>query len=125
MFVTPGDRIPNIPAHCFKAGVGYAVTDAWKLGIDANAVGSQFATGDQANQNPKVPPYAVVNLHGSYQVNKNVEAFAIVQNLLNQHSYTTGTFFDTRAIPFLNLSDPRMYVPGMPLAAYAGLRATF
>ena len=79
--------------------------------------------GDQANQNPKVPPYAVVNLHGSYQVTKNWEAFGLVQNLFNQHYYTTGTFFSTGSIPFLGLTDPRMFVPGMPLAAYAGLRA--
>ena len=120
--VTPGDHIPASPQHRFKAGVEYAVTDAWKLGADINAVGSQYLTGDQANQNPKVPPYAVVNLHGSYQVNRNVELFAMVQNLFNQHYYTTGTFFNTGSVPFLNLTDPRMFVPGMPLAAYAGLR---
>ncbi len=126
IFVTPGDHIPSIPQHRFKAGIEYTVADAWKIGIDVNAVGSQFVVGDQANQNPKVPPYAVVNLHGSYQVNKNVEVFAIVQNLFNQHYYTTGTFFDPKSVPpSLGLSDPRMFVPGMPLAAYAGLRARF
>jgi iron complex outermembrane recepter protein len=126
IFVTPGDHIPNVPAHRFKAGIEYVITDAWKVGIDVNAVGSQFATGDQANQNPKVPPYAVVNLHGSYQVTKNVEIFALVQNLFNQHYYTTGTFFDPKSVPSsLGLTDPRMFVPGMPLAAYAGLRARF
>ena len=126
IFVTPGDHIPSIPQHRFKAGIEYAVTDAWKIGIDVNAVGSQFVVGDQANQNPKVPPYAVVNLHGSYQVTKNVEIFAMVQNLFNQHYYTTGTFFDPKSVPLsLGLTDPRMFVPGMPFAAYAGVRATF
>ena len=125
IFVTPGDQIPATPQHRFKAGVEYAVTDAWKLGADVNVVGSQYLIGDQANQNPKVPPYAVVNLHGSYQVNKTFEIFAMVQNLLNQHYYTTGTFFSTGSVPFLNLTDPRMFVPGMPLAAYAGVRARF
>jgi iron complex outermembrane receptor protein len=73
-----------------------------------------------------VPTYAVVNLHGSYQVTKNVELFGLVQNLLNQHYYTTGTFFDPGSVPAsLGLSDHRMYVPGMPLAAYAGVRARF
>jgi iron complex outermembrane receptor protein len=125
IFVTPGDHIPSTPQHRFKAGVEYTVTDAWKIGFDINAVGSQFLTGDQSNQQPKVPPYAVVNLHGAYQVNKNVELFANVQNLFNQHYYTTGSFFSTGSIPFLNLTDPRMFVPGMPLAAYAGLRMKF
>jgi iron complex outermembrane recepter protein len=125
IFVTPGDHIPAAPQHRFKAGIEYAVTDAWKIGADLNAVGSQYLIGDQSNQNPKVPPYAVVNLHGSYQVTKNLEAFALVQNLFNQHYYTTGTFFSTASVPFLGLTDPRMFVPGMPLAAYAGMRARF
>jgi iron complex outermembrane recepter protein len=126
IFVTPGDHIPSVPQHRFKAGIEYAVTDAWKIGIDVNAVGSQYLVHDEANQNPKVPPYAVVNLHGSYQVTKNIEIFALVQNLFNQHYYTTGTFFDPKSVPSsLGLTDPRMFVPGMPLAAYAGLRARF
>jgi iron complex outermembrane receptor protein len=125
IFVTPGDHIPATPQHRFKAGLEYAVIDAWKLGVDINVVGSQYLIGDESNQNPKVPPYAVVNLHGSYQVTKNVEAFAQVQNLFNQHYYATGTFFSTGSFPSLNLTDPRMFVPGMPLAAYVGMRAKF
>jgi iron complex outermembrane recepter protein len=126
IFVSPGDQIPAVPQHRFKAGAEYAVTDAWKFGFDVNAVGSQYMVGDQANQNPKVPPYAVVNLHGSYQVNKNWELFALVQNLFNQHYYTTGTFFSPGSVaPAVALTDPRMFVPGMPLAAYAGMRAKF
>jgi iron complex outermembrane recepter protein len=122
IFVVPGDHIPSSPRHRFKAGIEYNVTDAWKIGFDVNAIGSQYMTGDQSNQQPKVPPYAVVNLHGSYQINKNVELFGNVQNLFNQHYYTTGSFF---SVPFFNLTDPRMFVPGMPLAAYAGLRVKF
>jgi iron complex outermembrane receptor protein len=125
IFVTPGDHIPSTPQHRFKAGVEYAVTDVWKVGFDVNAIGSQFLTGDQSNQQPKVPPYAFVNLHGSYQVSKNAELFANVQNLFNQHYYTTGSFFNKDSIPFLHLTDARMFVPGMPFAAYAGLRMKF
>jgi iron complex outermembrane recepter protein len=49
----------------------------------------------------------------------------LVQNLFNQHYYTFGTFFETDSFPYLNLSDPRTFLPGMPLAAYAGVRGTF
>jgi iron complex outermembrane receptor protein len=129
--VVPGDRIPGIPAHRFKAGVEYGSAETWKIGADLNVVGSQYLIHDDANQNPKVPAYAVVNLHGSYQVTKNVEAFGLVNNLLNRHYYAAGTFFDTAgfnsntfgAPSFFVLNDPRTFLPGMPLAAYAGLRA--
>jgi len=125
IFVVPGDHIPAVPQHRFKAGAEYAVTEPWKIGADLNVVGSQYLVGDQSNLNPKVPAYWVVNLHTSYQVSKHVELFGLVQNLFDRRYYTFGTFFDPHAIPFLGLTDPRTLAPGMPLAAYAGLRATF
>jgi iron complex outermembrane receptor protein len=123
ILVTPGDHLPVVPQYRFKAGAEYAVTDKWKVGADLNVVGSQYLFGDQSNQNPEIPAYWVVNAHTSYQINKNVEAFGLVQNLFNQHYYAFGTFFRTDALPYLNLTDPRTFTPGMPLAAYAGLRA--
>jgi iron complex outermembrane receptor protein len=132
--VKPGDHIPGIPAHRFKAGVEYLATDAWKIGADINVVGSQWLIGDDTNQSQKVPAYAVVNLHTSYQITKNIEVFGLINNVFNQHYYLGGTFFQTggfasttRGVTNLmaQLTDPRTFVPGMPLAAYAGIRAKF
>ena len=128
--VAPGDHIPGIPANRFKLGAEYAFTDAWKLGADLNVVGSQYLIHDDSNLNPKVPAYWVVNLHTSYQMTKNVEVFGLVQNLFNQHYYSAGTFFDaggynnsTPGGPNLMMfNDPRTFLPGMPLAIYAGLK---
>jgi iron complex outermembrane receptor protein len=131
IFVTPGNRIPGIPAHRFKAGAEYNVTDAWKIGADLNVVGSQFMIGDQSNQNAKVPPYAVLNLHTSYQLTPNVELFGVINNALDQHYYVAGSFFSTGGFntagggTALALDDPRGFIPGMPFAAYAGLRMKF
>ena len=131
--VFPGDHMPAIPAQRFKAGLEYAVPNRWKLGADLNVVGSQYLIHDDSNQNPKVPAYWVVNLHGSYQLAANVELFALVQNLFARHYYSAGTFFNSegfnsntlRGANFLVLSDPRTFLPGMPLAAYAGVRGRF
>lgn len=123
IFVVPGDHIPAVPNYRFKAGAEVKLTDAWILGADINAIGSQYLVGDQANQNPTVPAYWFVNLHSSYQVTRNIEVFGLARNLLNQRYYTLGTFFQTSSFPYLNLTDPRTFVPGAPLAAYGGLRA--
>src|SRR5262245_18946925 len=131
--VVPGDHIPALPSQRFKAGAEYQITDAWTLGADLNVIGSQYLLHDDTNQNPKVPAYWVVNLHTSYQVASNIQVFGLVQNLFNQHYYSVGTFFNNAgfntntfgAPPFLALSDPRTFVPGMPFAAYAGVRVTF
>jgi iron complex outermembrane receptor protein len=125
IFVVPGDHLSGIPSFRFKAGADYQITDPWKFGADLNVIGSQWLVGDEANQNPKLPAYWTVNLHSSYRLSKNVELFGLVRNLFNQHYYLYGTFFQTDSFPYLNLTDTRTFVPGMPLAAYAGLRGTF
>jgi iron complex outermembrane receptor protein len=133
IFVAPGDHIPGIPSQRFKAGFEYAVTDAWKFGADVSYTGTQWLIHDDNNLNPKVPAYAVVNLHGSYQVTKNIELYGLVNNLLNNHYYSAGTFFETDgfnsnkfgAPNYFVQNDPRTFLSAMPLAAYGGLRATF
>jgi iron complex outermembrane receptor protein len=125
IYVVPGDHLTGIPDYRIKAGAEYQITDPWKFGADLNVIGSQYLVGDESNQNPKVPAYWTVNLHSSYQLSKNIELFGLVRNLFNQHYYVYGTFFETDSFPYLNLTDPRTFVPGIPFAAYGGLRATF
>ena len=133
IFVVPGDHIPGIPANRFKIGGEYLITDDWKLGGDLNVFGSQYLIHDDSNLNPKVPAYWVVNMHTSYQVTKNVQIFGLVQNLFNQHYYSAGTFFSIAGFNnstlggpnLMTFNDPRTFLPGMPLAVYAGVKATF
>jgi iron complex outermembrane receptor protein len=123
IYVVPGDHLPAVPRHRLKVGAQYNVTDVWRVGVDLNVIGSQYLVGDESNQNPQLPAYWVVNLNSSYRISKNVEFFALVRNLFDQHYYLYGTFFQTSSFPYLNLTDPRTFIPGMPLAAYAGVRA--
>jgi len=126
IFVTPGDKIPAIPTHQFKAGGEVSVTDVWKLGVDVAVVGSQYFVGDDANQNAKVPAYWVTNLHTSYQVTKEIQVFALITNLFNQRYYTYGTYFEldgvAKAASFA-FTDPRTVTPAQPFAIYGGFRA--
>jgi iron complex outermembrane receptor protein len=122
IFVVPGDRIPAIPQHRFKAGFEYSITQPWTVGADLNAVGSQYLIGHQTKSGAGLLGRQYAHLH---KINKNVEVFGLVQNLFNQRYYAAGTFFDTQGISFLTFNDPRTFIPGMPLAAYAGIRATF
>jgi len=124
IFVVPGDHLAGIPDYRFKAGAEYQITVPWKFGADLNAVGSQYLIGDEPNQSPKVPAYWVVNVHSSYEVSDHLELFELVKNLFDRHHYVYGSLFDVTSFPYLNLTDPRTFVPRMPIAAYAGLRAT-
>ncbi|HEY6834294.1 MAG TPA: TonB-dependent receptor, partial [Pseudolabrys sp.] len=120
--VQAGDHLPSIPQHRFKAGVEYLIFPEWKVGADLVAFSGQYYAGDESNQNPKLPGYWTVNLHTTYKITKNIEAFGLVRNLFDTRFYTFGTFFDTSEVPFLNLTDPRTVSPGAPFAVYAGIR---
>lgn len=126
VFVTPGNRIPGIPQHQFKAGADYFVTPEWKIGGDIVAVGERFYVGDDSNLNPKLPAYFVANLRTSYQVTKNITLFANINNLFNNKYPLFGTFFEPQGtakagLP-IALTDQRTLVPGAPFAIYGGLR---
>jgi iron complex outermembrane recepter protein len=123
--VRPGNHLPGVPRHRFKAGADYVVWDGWTVGADMIAVSGQYLVGDESNLNPKLPGYWVANLHTTYKVSKQVEVFGMVRNLFDKRYYTAGTFFEADAIPFLGLSDPRTVSPGAPRAFYAGLRGKF
>ena len=128
--VVPGNQIPAIPRHRFKVGVDFNLTEKLKVGGDALLVSGQYFVGDDSNQAPKLPPYAVFNLHGSYRIDKNLQIYGRVDNIFDNRYATYGTFFDTTAIPNLAngnapFTDPRSVSPARPRAFYAGVRATF
>jgi iron complex outermembrane receptor protein len=126
IFVTPGKQIPGIPQHQIKTGVDYWVTPLLKLGTDVIWVGSQWYVGDDANQNVKLADYWVANLHGSYQLTKEVQIYGVVNNLFNRKFATFGTYFDPQSV--VNAipnppTDHRTITPAQPLSIYVGMRA--
>ncbi|MBB5045710.1 iron complex outermembrane receptor protein [Rhodopseudomonas rhenobacensis] len=124
--VVSGNRIPGIPQHQFKAGFDYLVTPQWKIGADVVAVGQQHFVGDDANQNDKLPGYAVVNLHTSYQLTSNITVFGVINNLFDNKYALYGTYFEpsgtAKAGLPITLSDQRTEVPGAPFTIYGGIR---
>ncbi len=125
--VHPGDRLPGIPANLVKLGVQYKITDAWTVGGTAVAQSGTYLFGDEANLNPKLPAYAVLNLNTSYQVTPHIQIFGLLQNVTDQKYYTYGTFSPTSSV-FLaqapNASNPRSYSPAAPIGGFLGLRVT-
>ena len=126
--VQPGNRLPGIPNNLFKLGVDYKVTDAWTIGGTAIAAAGQFLFGDEANLTAPTPPYFVLSLHSSYQVTRNLQLFALLENAFNATYYTFGTFSPTSSVPIVEApgaTNPRSYSPAAPIAVTVGVRATF
>ena len=127
--VVPGKQIPGLPEYQAKIGVAYRPTPRWTLGADLFVIGSRFFIGDDANQNPKLPGYWLVNLNASYQVTEQVQLFGLVNNLFDRRYALFGTYFDPSAVKNVGLpvvlNDRRTEVLGPPVALYGGVRVTF
>ncbi len=128
--VLPGDTLPGVPKHKFKAGFDYWITGKWKLGADLIAASSQVFYGDEANLNPRLGGYAQVNLHSSYDITEHVQVYGLINNLLDARFGTFGNYFDTVAaskasLDTIKFTDPRTVVPSQPFAAYGGVKVRF
>ncbi|MGH7351823.1 MAG: TonB-dependent receptor domain-containing protein, partial [Candidatus Methylomirabilales bacterium] len=134
--VRKGNRIPGIPQHSAKIGVGINITDAWFLGVEALINSDQFLRGDESNQLSTVDGYAIVNLHTSYRVvqfgnpGKKLEAFLRVNNLFNADYETFGIVGGSpeevlEVSGLTGLTNPIFLSPGAPIGVFGGLQLTF
>ena len=125
--VEPGDRLPGIPRHSLKAGVGHGITDAWELAIETVVASSRIFVGDEGNDQVELEGYGVLNLRSSYRFDRGVELFVRLDNLLDTRYATAGVLAELelqlREAP--NASDPRFIAPGTPRSAFAGVRVRF
>ncbi|MFD0986394.1 TonB-dependent receptor [Methyloligella solikamskensis] len=130
--VRPGDKLPGIPPHRFKAGMDYWVTDKWKVGGDIIGVSSQYFFGDDANQQPQLDGYWRVDLHTSYQITPRIQLFALANNVFDKEYGVFGTFFNlaggnegAEADPDLGedfFTNPRTITPAPPAVIYGGAK---
>ena len=128
--VSPGDSIPGIPKHRFKAGVNYWVTPRWKVGADLIAQTGQYRFGDDANLLDKLGGYARVDLSTSYDVTENIQIYAFAKNIFDAKYGLFGTLFEADEAPVvgpynIEFENPRSIVPGAPAAVYGGVKVKF
>ena len=148
--ITPGNRIPLIPQHLFKAYADYRFADGLSLGINMQVVGSAFLRGNENNRHVadggnylgdgKSSAYTVFNLSGAYQANKQLRFFAQINNVLDRRYHTAGQLGPTGitpsgsfvARPFpataggdFPLQQSAFLAPGAPRTAWIGVRYEF
>jgi len=133
--VLSGDRLPGIPTNRLKAGMDYHLSSAWTVGASVVAVSDQFYHGDESNQNPALPGYAVFGAKTSYRVLGGLEIFANVQNLLDRRYATYGLFGDPTGVGAPGIpadatsNDPRVdnrfQNPAAPRSVFGGFKWSF
>jgi outer membrane receptor protein involved in Fe transport len=90
--VSPGDRIPGIPADSAKLRVDWDLSDRWSLGATAIYASSQYAHGDENNRDShgRVPGYAVANLDSQFRLTGDLQFFATITNLFDRQYENFG-----------------------------------
>ncbi|HZS56013.1 MAG TPA: TonB-dependent receptor [Bryobacteraceae bacterium] len=147
--VQSGDDIPQIPKNIFKAYAEYEPISKLSIDLDFVAVGRTYARGNENNLDQPdgiyylgqaySPGYGVVNLGGHYQVQKNVQLFFQIDNLLNHRYYTAAQLgrspydnaenFVARPFPPVDGDYPirttTFLAPGAPIGIWGGIRVHF
>lgn len=132
--VNSGDRIPGVPRNLFNLAAEYHVTSQWSFGGNLRAYSSQYATGDENNQDVHgpVPGYALLDLDVHYQPSPRLSFFAQVTNVFNRHYFIGGglsdNVFDTpnRLIDTTGPGTSTLFiVPGAPRGYFIGVTYQF
>ena len=136
--VKPGDRLPMIPRHIFKAHADWKINHAWTIGMGMLAVSSSTARGNENGQHQadgtffvgdgESAGYAIFDMSGKYQATPQLTFFAQINNLFDRKYSTaaqlgaTGFTPDGNFIarPFSSTGDnstlvnSTFYAPGAP-----------
>ncbi len=131
--VSPGNKVPGIPEHSIKLRLEYDFTEAVSVGTNVMYLSSQYARGDENNQdaNGKIPGYTVVNLDARYQLNKQLMFFARITNLFDEEYETLGVlgenFFNGsgRTFDAGNVTDEQFRSTGAPRGMWVGVKYDF
>jgi len=130
--VQPGDHIPGIPANNLKLRADWQVSPKLSLGGTIVYQSSQYAVGDNNNQdvNGTIPGFTVLNLDGHWQVTDQLQFFGRINNVFNLKYQTAGTlganFFSGPNFSYTPNAPTSLFsTPGAPFGIWVGVRYDF
>jgi outer membrane receptor protein involved in Fe transport len=147
--IQPGNHIPQIPRNMLKTYIEYQPSAKISVELDFLGVGRSYARGNENNLHVPdgvyylgqgySPGYGVVNLGAQYQVQKRVQLFVQINNLLSHHYYTAAQLgttpydnsgnFVARPFPPVDgnypLRSTTFFAPGAPIGVWGGVRLKF
>jgi outer membrane receptor protein involved in Fe transport len=147
--IEPGNHIPLIPRHIFKAFADVQLTTKLALDVDVIASSGVYARGNENNAHEPdgvyylgpgtTPAYDIVNLGAHYDISRRLEFVGQVNNLFNTHYYTAsqlqgtgitpqGTYI-ARPFPAIDGAFPVLrsafYAPGAPTMVWVAAKVRF
>ncbi len=120
--VRKGDQLPLTPNNRINAGLRYRLHEWITLSLNLTYVGDQFFRGDEANTQPKLGDYVVVNAGIDVRWQR-FAGFVKINNLLNNDYETFGTFAPNAKLPG-NPIEPFL-TPALPINVLVGASYRF
>jgi outer membrane receptor protein involved in Fe transport len=121
IFVEPGDRLPEVPMHTAKLGIGYNLPQDVHVGLDGIFVSNQYLRGDEANVQAPLPSYTLLNARVSWQAARQLSFFFEGENILDRRYVSFALYGDpTGNGAFPQFTNSRFYTPGAPWGFWLG-----
>ncbi len=120
--VQAGRSFSLVPRHRINGGLTYRPWPWLALSLGARYVGSQFLRGDEANHQPPLPAFWVLDA-GVALTRGSFEAFVKLNNLLDNRYETFGTFAPN--VRDAGAPVERFLTPALPINVLAGVQYTF
>lgn len=122
--IAKGNQLPGIARNTLKLRAGYDLTREWNIGANVVLASSQWAHGDEFNQDPsgKIAGYGVMHLDTRYNLSPNWQVFGKVTNVFDKQYSTYGILNSS----IYGSGNPELFVtPSMPRAAWVGVTYSF
>lgn len=120
--VRPGDTIPGLPQNLVKAYADWRVFEGFTFGANLNYQSYQYLRGDEANLNPPIGGFVIVNLLAEYRYNEHFALFGRFDNIFNRNYQTFGNFGEAQGVLGTAYDNPRFVGPGAPQAGWVGIK---
>ncbi len=120
--ISPGDRLPGIPAKIFKLGGDYYFNENISFGAELVYNGPQYLRGDESNAMARIDGASIVNLRSHYGLNERVSFFVRISNVFDTEYENFGLIGEdpSEVLPLLNNKNPIFLGVGSPRAAWLG-----
>lgn len=125
--VSRGDRLTGVPRHALNLFAGVEGR-GWAGGLTMRARSGVLLAGDEGNDTPPTPAYAVFDLDGRVALGHATDLVFQLRNLFDRRYVTAGTFSEIDDIDFAEApgaSDPRALAPAAPRRITVSLRTRF
>lgn len=124
--IMPGNTMPLVPRNRFSVTGNVHPSEGFTLSLIGLYVGSQFYLNDENNTQPRLPSYFLLNGRLAYErpvPGGRLTAFLMLNNILNQKYFTSGTMASNTLTGGGALE--QFVMPAPTFAIYGGLSYRF